>query len=105
MNLQEKYYHWVWGENHIRPDKPNYLINLELGISIKFDYADGMFQDYEGFYESVADVQFLFGKRPGKERLEDILTDAYNFLGIEERLLDMDLEDIEAEIEENNIEL
>lgn len=98
MNISKKYYHWLWGDNNIRNDKPNYLINLEIGVAIKFDYSDSMYADYDDFYNGIADVQFLYGKRPNNFKIETILTDAYNFICIEERLLEMDLEDFEDEL-------
>ncbi len=93
MNLNEKiqehFYHWVWGNNFIRGDEPSYLINLELGLSIRFDYKEGFFASYEDFIENIADIQFMLGDRPDDEdELERILTDAWNYLGIEERIAD-----------------
>lgn len=101
MDKLKKYFHWVWGDNNIRPDNPHYLINLEIGISIRFNYAESIFADYDDFYNGIADVQFLFGERPNDKKLEYILTDAYNFLCIEERLLEADIEDLEDELNDN----
>ena len=69
MDLEKIYFHWLWGDNNIRNDRPNYLINLEYGVSIRFDYSKAMFIDYDTFYENIADIQFLSGKRPDKEKL------------------------------------
>ena len=92
MSIEQKYYHWIWGENKLRSDAPNYLINLEIGVSIKFDSDLSMFSDYETFYESLADVQFFYGKRPSKSEIENILTEAWNYLCLEEQKLKNDLE-------------
>lgn len=81
------FYHWLWGDNNLRHDAPNYLINLEYGVSIKFQY-DAEFEDYEEFYGSVADVQFLTGERPDQDRVQKLMLDAWNYLCLEERLLD-----------------
>lgn len=82
------FHHWLWGENHTRPDKPNYLVNLEHGVSIRFDYEKGMFADFEEFYAEIADVQFLSGNRPEKEEVKRLLVEAWNYLCEEERILD-----------------
>lgn len=89
----EKYHHWLWGENNLRSDRPNYLINLEEGLSIRFDYGDSMFASYEDFYESIADVQFLSGHRPDDERIEELKREAWNYLCLEEDELDNFMEE------------
>jgi len=100
--LEEKYFFWLWGENNIRSDHPNYLINLEIGVSIRFDYSQGFFSSYEEFYNSIADVQFIYGTRPDDPvELERILTDAWNYMAIEERLLEGELDELtDDEIED-----
>lgn len=80
MSLSKKYFHWLFGENILRDDKPTYLINLEIGVSIRFDYDEAFFIDYEAFFNNVADVQFIYGSRPDDEEIQVILTDAWNFL-------------------------
>lgn len=97
MDLQKKYFHWLWASNNIRTDKPNYLINLELGVSVKFDQELAMFASFEEFYKSIADVQFLYGKRPNDEAVKSILVDAWNYLAIEERILESDISEIDAD--------
>ena len=93
MDLEKVYFHWFWGDNNIRQERPNYLANMDIGVCIKFDYGDGMFASYEDFFENIADVQFVHGDRPGEDEVERILTEAWNFLGIEERILEGDLDE------------
>ena len=31
------YDHWLWGVHTLREDNPEYLINLEIGVSIRFN--------------------------------------------------------------------
>jgi hypothetical protein len=85
MSHHTDYYHWVLGENILRDDRPTYLINLELGVSIRLDYAASYFASYEEFSADIADVQFITGERPTKERVEEIKKDAWNFLALFER--------------------
>lgn len=97
MDISEKYFHWIWGENTLRDDNPEYLINLEIGISIQFDSELGMFATYEEFFNGIADIQFFYGNRPEQNKLDSILTDAWNYLALEERNLKGDLSNIDDE--------
>lgn len=75
-----EYYHWIFGENILREDEPTYLINLEIGVSIRFNYEEGYFKDFDEFFGGIADVQFFYGNRPDDDEVEAILTEAWNFL-------------------------
>lgn len=102
MSLHDQYFHWVWGENRLRHDKPEYLINLEHGLSIRFELGDAMYATFDEFVDGIADIQFLTGERPDTEELDDILTDAWNYLGYEERQLERDVEGMkDDEFDEN----
>jgi hypothetical protein len=60
---------------------------------------DAMFADYNDFYNHIAEVQWLDGKEhaPKGEELELFLNRAWNYLSIEERILDDDLEEMDDE--------
>lgn len=100
LEKAKKYFkHWVWGDNDLTGNEHSYLINLEHGVSLKFPYGETFFADFEDFETSLADVQFLSGNRPGPEEVEELIIDAWNFLGISERLGDgYGIEDINDEI-------
>lgn len=90
-NLQKaaKYFtHWVWGDNVLIGKDHTYLINLEHGVSFKFNYVDTFFASFEDFESSLVDVQFLSGYRPDEQIIEELIIDAWNFLGLCERLED-----------------
>lgn len=93
----KNYLHYVWGENNIStPEQQTYIIKLDHpACSIRFNYSKGMFVSFEEFYEQIADVQFFTGDRPDEDEVERILTDAWNFMALEERKLDDDLESME----------
>ena len=82
---KDTYFHWLWGENILRADEPNYLVNLEHSVSIRFDYAHSYFASYEDFFESIADVQFFTNERPDEDTLAILLTEAWNFLALSEQ--------------------
>lgn len=90
MDIATKYYHWLWGDNQLRPDKPNYIINLEHQIVIQFDHELAMFADYEVFRNHVIKVHFLSGANYPEDQKEQLITDAYNYLAFEERQLEED---------------
>ena len=50
------YDHWLWGVHTLREDNPEYLINLEIGVSIRFNSSIAVYGNYEGFYNGIADV-------------------------------------------------
>ena len=80
------YDHWLWGENTLREDHPEYLINLEIGVSIRFNSSIAMYADYEEFYNGIADVQFFYGDRPDEDEVDRILTEGWNYLDFSELL-------------------
>ena len=84
---KDKYFHWIWGENKLREDSPEYLINLEIGVSIRFDSSLAMFASFEEFYKEIADVQFIY-ERPSDAQVERVLIEAWNYLALEEQKLD-----------------
>lgn len=90
----ENYKHFVWGENNISQDvQQTYIIKLNFpACSIRFDYSKGMFANFEEFYDHVSDVQFFTGDRPDDEEVNSILIDAWNFMALEERRLDEDMD-------------
>lgn len=95
-----KYFtHWRWGDNQISHQGAMTLINLEYGLSIHFKYGDTIFESFEDFENGISDVQFLSGVRPEADVVRKLLVDAWNFMGIEERLNDgYGLDDIDDEI-------
>ena len=51
-----------------------------------------MYADYEEFYNGIANVQFLYSERSGEDEVNRILTEDWNYLALEERKLDEDLD-------------
>ena len=49
------------------------------------DYSEACFCTYEDFAEHIAEVNFLDPKDRDNSDLEEILTDAWNFLSLTER--------------------
>ena len=51
---KDNYDHLFWGENTLREDNAEYLINLKIGMSIRFSSSTAMYADYEKFYKGIA---------------------------------------------------
>ena len=54
---------------------------------IRFVTELGIFASFEDFFESIANVQWIDG-RPSEEAVEETLRNAWNFLAIEEEILE-----------------
>ena len=96
MDKQGKYLNFILGENNISGNKRQmYIVKLDPpAVSIRFNYVDSVFADYDSFYKQIADVQFLCNDRPDDpEEVERILIDAWNFFVLEERKLDEDMQE------------
>lgn len=98
---KEYFKHWVWGDNVLSNPDLLYLINLEYGLMIKFNYANTMWASYEEFANDIADVQFLNGVRPDDATVEKLTVDAWNFLGICERIDEDIATDLDEEMDDD----
>lgn len=78
---------------------PDFDVIVKLNdprVFIRFRTDLAFFASFEGFYDSIAEVQWIDGK-PSEYEQNKILEEAWNFLAIEERILEDDIEDIELE--------
>lgn len=99
QKTKDYFQHWLWSDNIISQEGKLYLINLEYALMVKFDYGDAYFADFEDFESQISDMQFLRGDRPDEEKVHSLLVDAWNFMGIQERIEDgFGLEDINDDI-------
>ncbi|HYC28389.1 MAG TPA: hypothetical protein VEB42_06220 [Chitinophagaceae bacterium] len=92
----EEYAAFFIGENKITHPDYQYIIHLaEPRCFIKYTLEDAIFADYDDFYNHIAEVQWLDGRQhaPEGKELEAFLTKCWNYLAIEERILDDDLEE------------
>ena len=77
---EENYHHWLFGDNILTADQSSYLVNLEYGLSIRFNYGDSYFATFEEFQQRLADIQFLNGQRPPKDKVNQLIIEGWNFL-------------------------
>lgn len=97
MKKIEAHKHYWLGENkQHHPDYDVIVRMIDPRVFIKFRVDLAMFAGYDEFYNSIADVQWIDGK-PDKRTQEQILTEAWNFLCIEDRILEDDISELEDE--------
>lgn len=95
MKKIKSHSHFWLGEN--KQHFPEYETIFKLSeprVFIKFRVDLAMFASYEEFVGGIADIQWIDGA-PSKKEQDVILTDAWNFLAIEERILEEDMWDID----------
>lgn len=87
-------------ENKVTHPDFEYIIHLdEPRCFIKYHVGLAMFASYEEFYDHVAEVQWIDGVPPSKDEQKRIMTMAWNYLAIEERILEADHEEMEGDDE------
>jgi hypothetical protein len=83
-------------ENKITHPEYEYIIHLaEPRCFIKYKVELEMFASFEEFYEHVAEVQWLDGVKPNQQDQQEILIKAWDYLAIEERILEDDNDEME----------
>jgi len=93
MKKIEAHKHFTLGENKQWFPNEEFIIHMaEPRCFIRFDNSLAMFCDYDEFYKSIANVQWIDGK-PSNEEIERVLIDAWNFILIEDEILDNDFQD------------
>jgi len=98
MKKFEAHKHYWWGENHQHHEGQETIIKMSFPRAfIRYEVGDAYFASYEEFYDSIAEVQWFDGDEITEKKKKEILIEAWNFLAIEERLLEQDLEEIEDE--------
>ena len=98
MNIPEKFKNFFWGENKIFFPEEEFVIKLCYPrVFVRYTVSKS-FVDYETFKHNVVEIQYLDEERPEEKEQEIILIDIWNYIGIEERLLESDLKDIENDI-------
>lgn len=96
MKKFENHKHYWWGENHQHHDGEESIIKLSFPrVFIRYRLNEGYFADFDDFFNNIAEVQWIDGEKPTEKVQQQIFEEAWNFLAIEERLLEEDLEDID----------
>ena len=101
MKLPEKFKNFFWVENKLFFPEEEFVIKLSYPrVFVRYNVGDSYFASFEDFYDSIAEVQYLDGEKekPSKEEQASILIDIWNYIALEERQLENDLEYIDEDM-------
>ena len=94
--IPEKFRNYFWGENKLFFPDEEFVIKLSYPrIFIRYKVADGYFANFDEFFESIAEVQYIDGERPSEEEQNRLLVDVWNYIGLEERRLEGNLNGVD----------
>lgn len=102
MKKTESHKHFWLGEN--KQHFPEYETIFKLSdprAFIKFRVDLAMFATFEEFVCHIAEIQWIDG-RPDKRTQDEVLIDAWNFLIIEDRILEQDMLDEEYDDDDDD---
>ena len=52
-------------------------------VFVRYRLTEGYYTDFDKFFSNIADVQYLEGKRPSETERNQILTDIWNYITME----------------------
>ena len=97
MKKIDAHQHWWWGENRQWFPKEEILIRLKFPpCIIRYNVSDALFATFEDFYQNIAEIEWIGAAPPKNEQLQ-IITEGWNFLAIEERILEDDYANIQID--------
>ncbi len=65
---------------------PGYEFVIKLSfprVFVRYKLTEGYYSDFDKFFENIAEVQYLEGKRPSEIEHNQILTDIWNYITME----------------------
>lgn len=98
MAIPEKFRNFFWGENKLFYPDEEFVFKMDYPrVFVRYNVGDGYFANFDDFFENIAEVQYLDGakEKPSEKEQQRILIDIWNYIGLEERQLDNDLEDVD----------
>ncbi len=94
--IPEKFRNYFWGENNLFFPDEEFVIKLSYPrIFVRYKVGDGYFANFDEFFENIAEVQYIDGERPSEEEQNRLLIDIWNYIGLEERRLEGNLNDVD----------
>jgi hypothetical protein len=100
MKKTEEHKHYWWGENRQHYPTQETIIKMSFPrCFIRYELEKAYGTSFEEFYNSIAEIQWFDGEKPTDKIQEKILIEAWNFLAIEERILEQDLDEMYDEID------
>ncbi len=79
--IPEKFKNYYLGTNNLFFPDYDFVIKLSFPrVFVRFKRAEGYYANFDKFFESVADVQYLDGNKPPKVKEQLILNEIWDFL-------------------------
>ena len=79
--VPDKFKNYYLGKNNLFFPEHEFVIKLSFPqVFVKYKVIEGYYTDFEKFFDHIADVQYLDGKRPSDTEHTKILTDVWNFI-------------------------
>lgn len=84
---------FFFAENKITHPEFEYIIHLGFPrFLLKWKASEGQFADFEDFFDGIVELQWLDGVAPSESEKQKLLIQAWNYLAIEDRILEDDME-------------
>jgi hypothetical protein len=100
MQTFDSHRHFWLGENHQHFPGQEVIFKLSFPrVFIRYEVDRAIFADFDEFFASIAEVQWIDGERPDDATQLQILADAWNFLCIEEQILERDMRENEEDLD------
>ncbi|MBR8535778.1 hypothetical protein KDU71_09450 [Carboxylicivirga sediminis] len=79
--IPEKFKNYYLGTNKLFFPEYEFVIKLSFpSVFIRFKRTEGYYTDFDKFFKSVAEVQYLDGIKPPKSEERQILNEVWDFL-------------------------
>lgn len=96
--VPERFKHFFIGENKMFFPDEEFILHLGFPrCFIRYDLAEGMTTDFDAFIARIAEVQWIDGHAVSESDKARVLRDAWNFLALDERLLEDDLDALDED--------
>lgn len=82
--IPDDFKNYYIGRNSLFFPEHEFIIKLSYPrVFVKYKLTEGYYSDFDKFFSTIADVQYLEGKRPSEIEQDEILTDIWNFITME----------------------
>jgi hypothetical protein len=82
--IPDEFKNYYIGKNSLFFPEYEFVVKLSFPrVFVRYKLSEGYYSDFEKFFSNIADVQYLDGERPSEVQHNQILTDVWNYLTME----------------------
>lgn len=86
--VPDEFKNFYIGKNSLFFPESEFVIKLSFPrVFVRFKITEGYYSDFEKFFNNIAEVQYLEGKKPSENVHNKIITDVWNYLTMEKNPL------------------